>query len=240
MFFKFATILQNKFLLTQLLPALAHLEAIASSLPAAACQLFPSCIEGEHCWSCFRVWWPLSLPPNGSKAEEGKKRKAEKCLLVDTPWFSYHFARQDNQSAALGCVFWNGGLKAVVGMLALLLSWNAGSLFSVSYMALDCPVSPQAHIHCLGLLMELPKFHYYGPRGNQALTGKSQKYGKSTQVLLWAELQWLQVSELIRGSFWYTDQRTHPYPPKCKISFNYLICPKKKIQCFIIILVGFL
>lgn len=75
MFSKFATIAHNKLLLTQLLPALAHLEVIASSLPAAACQFFPSCIEGEHCWSCFHVWWSLSLPPNGSKAEEGKKKR---------------------------------------------------------------------------------------------------------------------------------------------------------------------
>lgn len=72
MFFKFATGLQNKLLLTQLLPALAHLEAIASSLSAAVCQLFPSRMEGEHFWSCFHVWWPLSLPQ--MEAEEGKKK----------------------------------------------------------------------------------------------------------------------------------------------------------------------
>lgn len=95
-----------------LLSSFQHwLAVIASPLPAAACPIFPL-LELLPC-----VLAPLSTP----KWKQDRGRKKEKLKHGCQLKLPVSLFILPDQSAALGCVFQNGGLKAVVGMLALLL-----------------------------------------------------------------------------------------------------------------------
>lgn len=175
---------------------------------------------GEHCWSCFQLWWPLCLPLNGSKVGEGKQKSWE----VPANWNSLilsSFCQTGHPGSCPGLWVLKWGPEGCC--------WVAGSapglkcrelVFSSPHgFELSCWNTGSEHWHPLfGVTDGAAKITLPWTKRKPSPHRKVTEVWKmSTQVLLWAELQWLQVSELIWGSFDALSNTLTPYPPKHKI-----------------------